>query len=126
MFIMSIFIVCFGFFVGFFPVFDDDFLFFGTQVDRNSACDRLIELSYVVTSDIVLALGGEMVLHDSGETIDEDVEWFSIVFVSFFLLSDTLEKCHDISRTTSTVESEVIISGEFHDDIGHAEECCPP
>lgn len=56
--------MCIFFFgVGSLPVFDDDLFFLGSQIDRDSVGQCLIELVDVVTCDIVLALGDELSLH---------------------------------------------------------------
>ena len=50
--------------IGSLPVLDDNLLFLGSQIDRNSVSQCLIELVDVVTSDIVLPLGDKLSLHD--------------------------------------------------------------
>lgn len=60
----SIIMCIFLFGISSLPVLDDDLLLLGPQIDRHSAGQGLIELIDVVASDVVLALGDELSLHD--------------------------------------------------------------
>lgn len=61
----SIIVFRFFFFsIGSSPVLYDDLFLLRPQVYRNSASQCLIELVDIVASDIVLALGDELSLHD--------------------------------------------------------------
>jgi hypothetical protein len=60
----SIVILVFCFLIGSFPVFYHDLLLLGSEIDRDSSSEGLIELIDIVACDIVLPFGDELPLHD--------------------------------------------------------------
>ena len=96
LFVSIIVFVFFFLFVFRFPVFDDDLLILGSQIDRSPRLERVIEFFDIVASDILLATCHEVSLHHIGERINQDIEWLLIlVIVSFFVWTHCLLECVD-------------------------------
>jgi hypothetical protein len=115
----SIVMFIFFFTVGSLPILDDDLLLLGPQIDRDSAGQCLIELLHIVASDIVLALGDELSLHDIREGRDQYLEWLTIIISmsSLLVLGSILEEFDDHIGIGGAREDEGFLSSKLHHDI---------
>ena len=120
----------FGFFciVFRFPIIDDDLLCLGTEIDRLSYIESLIELGDIVASDILFATCHEMSLHYIRECIYEYVEWLPILtIVSFFVRTHCLLECvYNLGRLTRIAEYERLITKELHHYIWYPKDRVDP
>lgn len=126
--LMCVFMMILFFSIFFFPVLDEYFFFLGSQINRFSTNESIIQLGDIVARDVLFAMGCEMSLHDSCECIQKELKWFFVLFVRsvFFSLCFLLQKCYQSRRRSRTHEGKRLIASKLDHHIRHPDQSRNP